>query len=72
VRLAGRVWPVAALFVLGLAGLYVRGPAGDAAAFVWLGVFPGLALARLVVPGAPPATRMASQRIPGKLEQLFP
>ena len=56
-NLAARVWPVAATFVLGLAGLFVPGPAGDVAAFVWLGVFPGLALTRLLLPGAPAATR---------------
>ena len=56
-RLAASVWPVAATFVLGLIGLFVPGPAGDVAAFVWLGVFPGLALARLFLPASPAATR---------------
>ena len=56
-RLTRNVWPVAATFVLGMAGLFVQGVAGDVAAYVWLGVFPGLALARLMVPGASTATR---------------
>jgi len=49
--------PVAATFVLGLAGLLVPGPVGDIASYVWLGVFPGLALVRLLLPQAPPSTR---------------
>jgi hypothetical protein len=57
VRLSAAVWPVAATFLLGVAGLFVPGPIGDVACFVWLGVFPGLALARLLVPGAANATR---------------
>ena len=43
---------VAATFGLGLLGLFVPGPAGDVASYVWLGVFPGLALARLLMPSA--------------------
>lgn len=56
-RLAPGARVVAGTFVLGLAGLFLRGPVGDVAGFVWLGMFPGLALARLLLPGAPPATR---------------
>ena len=56
-RLAPGVWVVAGTFALGLVGLFVRGPVGDVASFAWLGVFPGLALVRLLLPGAPPATR---------------
>jgi len=56
-RLAPGVWVVAGTFVLGLVGLFMPGPAGDVAAFAWLGVFPGLALARLFLPSAPMATR---------------
>jgi hypothetical protein len=56
-RLAGRLGPIAATFALGAAGLFVPGPAGDVAGFVWLGVFPGLAWVRLLLPGAPAATR---------------
>ena len=43
--------PLAVTFLLGVTGLLLPGPAGDIAAFVWLGVFPGLALVRLVLPG---------------------
>ncbi len=50
-------WPLAAVFVLGVAGLVLPGPAGDVAAFVWLGVLPGLALARLLLPGGATTTR---------------
>ncbi len=55
--LPGRIGPVAATFALGAAGLFLPGPAGDVASFVWLGVFPGLAWVRLLLPGAPAATR---------------
>ena len=55
---AARRWaPLAITFVLGVAGLALPGVVGDLASFVWLGVFPGMALARLLVPAAPPATR---------------
>jgi hypothetical protein len=57
VKLANAVGGVAATFLLGLAGLFLPGPAGNLASFVWLGAFPGLAIARLLVPGAPAATR---------------
>jgi hypothetical protein len=43
--------------LLGVAGLLLPGPAGDVAAFVWLGALPGLALVRLLLPGAAAATR---------------
>lgn len=56
-KLAAAVGPVAVTFALGVAGLFVPGPAGDVAAFVWLGVFPGLALTRLLLPGASASTR---------------
>ena len=56
-RLLRAVWPLAVTFALGVAGLFLPGVAGDVAAFVWLGVFPGLALGRLFLPGAPRATR---------------
>ena len=56
-KLAPAAWGVAATFALGLVGLLVPGPAGDIAAYVWLGVFPGLALARLLMPGSPALTR---------------
>jgi hypothetical protein len=57
VRFASGVWAVAVTFALGVAGLFLPGPAGDVASFVWLGVFPGLAWTRLLLPGAPAATR---------------
>lgn len=56
-KLARAVGPVAVTFALGVAGLFLPGAAGDAAAFLWLGVFPGLALVRLLVPGASAGTR---------------
>ncbi len=56
-RLLRAVWPLAMTFALGVAGLFLPGVIGDVAAFVWLGVFPGLALGRLLLPGAPRTTR---------------
>lgn len=56
-KLAPRVWALAALFVLAIAGLRADGPLGQAGAYVWLGVFPGMAVARLLVPRAGTATR---------------
>jgi hypothetical protein len=44
-------------FVLAIAGLLLPGAPGELAAFVWLGVFPGMAAVRLLLPAAPPATR---------------
>jgi len=57
VKLAGSARLLGASLVLGAAGLLLPGAAGDVASFVWLGVFPGLALVRLLLPGAPTATR---------------
>jgi hypothetical protein len=55
---AVRRWAALAItFLLGVAGLVLPGVVGDVASFVWLGVFPGMALARLLVPAAPPSTR---------------
>ena len=56
-KLAGGARLLGATLVLGVAGLLLPGVPGDVASFVWLGVFPGLALVRLVLPGAPTATR---------------
>lgn len=56
-RLFRAVWPLAVTFALGVAGLFLPGTAGDLFAFVWLGVFPGLALGRLLLPGSPRPTR---------------
>jgi len=57
VKLAGSARLLGATLVLGLAGLLLPGVPGDVASFVWLGAFPGLALVRLILPGAPTATR---------------
>lgn len=56
-RLLRAIWPLALTFALGVAGLFLPGVPGDIAAFVWVGVFPGLALGRLFMPGAPRPTR---------------
>lgn len=56
-KLAPRVWVLAALFVLAVAGLRADGLIGQIGVFVWLGVFPGLAVTRLLVPRAGVATR---------------
>ena len=56
-RLAPGFGAIAFTFALGVAGLFVPGAAGDVASLVWLGVFPGLALTRLLLPGAPALTR---------------
>ncbi len=56
-KLAPGIGAVAITFALGLGGLFAPGVWGDVAGIVWLGVFPGMALARLLLPGAPPLTR---------------
>ena len=56
-RLAPGIGAVAITFALGVAGLFAPGTWGDVAGIVWLGVFPGMALTRLLLPGAPPLTR---------------
>lgn len=56
-KLAPRVWVLAALFVLAVAGLRADGIVGQVGVYVWLGVFPGMAIARLLVPRAGTATR---------------
>ena len=49
------------LVVLAIIGILIAlllpGSPGDVAAFVWTGVFPGLALSRLLLPGSAPTTR---------------
>ncbi len=55
--LAPSVWALLALSALAAGGLALPGLAGQAGAFVWLGVFPGMALARLVLPRAGASTR---------------
>ncbi|MFN8587787.1 MAG: hypothetical protein U0704_08270 [Candidatus Eisenbacteria bacterium] len=56
-KLAPRVWVLAALLALAVAGLKAPGIAGQVGTYVWLGVFPGLAVARLLLPRARNATR---------------
>ena len=56
-KLTGGARLLGATLVLGVAGLLLPGIAGDVASFVWLGVFPGLALVRLLLPGSPTPTR---------------
>lgn len=56
-RLAPGVRPLVALSALGAVGLLAPGVPGVVGAFTWLGVFPGLALARLVLPRAGATTR---------------
>jgi hypothetical protein len=57
VKFTGGIRLLGASLLLGVAGLLLPGAPGDIASFVWLGVFPGLALVRLLLPGAPTATR---------------
>lgn len=56
-KLAPRVWVLLVLFVVALAGLKAPGLAGQAGAYVWLGVFPGMAVARLLLPRGAALTR---------------
>ena len=56
-RFTGGIQLLGATLLLAVAGLLLPGVTGDVASFVWLGVFPGLALIRLLLPGSPAATR---------------
>lgn len=56
-RLAPRVWVLLGLSVLAAAAFGAPGLAGLAGAYVWLGVFPGMAVARLLLPRAAALTR---------------
>ena len=56
-RLPPRVWVLAALCVLAAAGLKAPGLLGQAGTYLWLGVFPGMAIARLLLPRAKALTR---------------
>jgi len=56
-RLDPRVWVLLALSVLAAAGLLAPGLAGRAGLYVWLGVFPGMAVGRLLLPRAAGITR---------------
>jgi hypothetical protein len=46
-----------ALSLLAAAGLKAPGLLGEAGAYLWLGVFPGMAIARLLLPRSAPLTR---------------
>lgn len=54
--LAPRAWVVVGLSALAALGLFAPGLAGEAGAYVWLGVFPGMAVVRLLLPRAAPIT----------------
>lgn len=56
-RLAPRVWVLIVLCVAAAAGLKAPGLAGQAGLYLWLGVFPGMAAARLLLPRAAAITR---------------
>ena len=56
-RLAPRVLALAGLFVLAVVGLLAPGPIGQIGVYTWLGVFPGLAIARLLLPRTGAVTR---------------
>jgi hypothetical protein len=51
------VWVLAALCAVAAAGLAAPGIAGQIGLYLWLGVFPGMAVARLVMPRAAATTR---------------
>ena len=56
-KLAPRVWVLLGLCLAAAAGLKAPGLAGQAGIFLWLGVFPGMAAARLLLPRAGSLTR---------------
>ncbi len=51
-KLSPSLWRVAGLFAIAIAGLVAPGLAGQLGSYVWLGVFPGLAIVRLLLPRA--------------------
>lgn len=51
-RIAPRVWVLFGLMLVAVAGLTAPGLPGTIGAYTWLGVFPGLAVARLLAPRA--------------------
>lgn len=55
-RLDKRVWTLFGLGLLAVAGLTLHGLPGQIGVYVWLGVFPGMALSRLLLPRAAAAT----------------
>ena len=52
-----RVWVLFALMLVAVGGLVLPGLPGTLGAYVWLGLFPGLAMARLLAPRGGPFTR---------------
>jgi len=56
-RLPARVWRLAGLLLLATAGLFAPGLLGLLGTYVWLGVFPGMAIIRLLLPRAGLMTR---------------
>ena len=56
-KLDPRAWVLLALGALAVAGLKLPGLLGEVGVYVWLGVFPGMALARLLLPRAAASTR---------------
>jgi hypothetical protein len=54
--IAPGVWVLLALSLLAAAGLVLPGLAGEVGSYVWLGVFPGLAVARMLLPRSKPLT----------------
>ena len=56
-KLPSRLWHVGGLLVLAAAGLFAPGLPGLLGTYVWLGVFPGMALVRLLLPRADSLTR---------------
>ncbi len=56
-KLAPRVWLLLALMLVAVGGLSLPGLPGQIGAYTWLGLFPGLAAARLFAPRADAWTR---------------
>lgn len=56
-KLSPRLWRMAGLVGLAIAGLVAPGLPGLLGSYVWLGVFPGMAMARLLLPRADTMTR---------------
>lgn len=52
-----RIWRIAGLLLLATAGLFAPGLLGVLGSYVWLGVFPGMAMVRLLLPRAGTMTR---------------
>ena len=57
-KLSPRVWVLAGLCLLGVVGLLAPGLLGQIGLHAWLGVFPGLAIASLLLPRSSDTTRV--------------